>query len=164
MHSHRPGADAGGGGDVVEMSSAAAPPPQEAAGKAEQPAAEKSARRERRSRSSRPAPVGGSFANRARGEQVAAGWPAWLSAVAGEAIDGWTPRRADSFEKIDKVRALACFRPPLSRSFHHAPLCGVRRPPLALVMEPTKACIFSWAVLGRSGRARTATCTRRATR
>ncbi|KAL5995981.1 hypothetical protein ACLOJK_026054 [Asimina triloba] len=39
----------------------------------------------------------------AHGEQVAAGWPPWLSAVAGEAIKGWTPRRADSFEKIDKA-------------------------------------------------------------
>ena len=38
------------------------------------------------------------------GEQVAAGWPAWLSAVAGEAIKGWIPRRADSFEKLDKVQ------------------------------------------------------------
>uniref|UniRef100_A0A7N0UYN3 Protein kinase domain-containing protein n=1 Tax=Kalanchoe fedtschenkoi TaxID=63787 RepID=A0A7N0UYN3_KALFE len=38
-----------------------------------------------------------------RGEQVAAGWPSWLSAVAGEAINGWLPRRADSFEKIDKI-------------------------------------------------------------
>ena len=38
------------------------------------------------------------------GEQVAAGWPAWLSAVAGEAINGWIPRRADTFEKIDKVK------------------------------------------------------------
>uniref|UniRef100_A0ACD5WXS4 Uncharacterized protein n=1 Tax=Avena sativa TaxID=4498 RepID=A0ACD5WXS4_AVESA len=69
-------------------------------------AAEKPARKERRSRSSRSVAetrLGGSFANRARGEQVAAGWPAWLSAVAGEAIDGWTPRRADSFEKIDKI-------------------------------------------------------------
>ncbi|GJS81057.1 probable serine/threonine-protein kinase [Tanacetum coccineum] len=37
------------------------------------------------------------------GEQVAAGWPAWLSAVAGEAINGWIPRRADTFEKIDKI-------------------------------------------------------------
>lgn len=37
------------------------------------------------------------------GEQVAAGWPAWLAAVAGEAIRGWVPRRADSFEKLDKV-------------------------------------------------------------
>ncbi|XP_058084113.1 probable serine/threonine-protein kinase At1g54610 isoform X2 [Magnolia sinica] len=37
------------------------------------------------------------------GEQVAAGWPSWLSAVAGEAIQGWTPRRADSFEKLDKI-------------------------------------------------------------
>lgn len=38
------------------------------------------------------------------GEQVAAGWPAWLSAVAGEAIQGWVPLRADSFEKLEKVR------------------------------------------------------------
>ncbi|GLJ45850.1 hypothetical protein SUGI_0965340, partial [Cryptomeria japonica] len=37
------------------------------------------------------------------GEQVAAGWPSWLSAVAGEAIKGWTPRRADTFEKLDKI-------------------------------------------------------------
>ncbi|KAK1319664.1 putative serine/threonine-protein kinase [Acorus calamus] len=37
------------------------------------------------------------------GEQVAAGWPSWLSEVAGEAINGWTPRRADTFEKLDKI-------------------------------------------------------------
>ncbi|XP_050217168.1 probable serine/threonine-protein kinase At1g54610 [Mercurialis annua] len=37
------------------------------------------------------------------GEQVAAGWPSWLAAVAGEAIRGWLPRRADSFEKLDKI-------------------------------------------------------------
>ncbi|KAK6157393.1 hypothetical protein DH2020_011641 [Rehmannia glutinosa] len=37
------------------------------------------------------------------GEQVAAGWPPWLAAVAGEAIKGWVPRRADSFEKLDKI-------------------------------------------------------------
>ncbi|KAI3685060.1 hypothetical protein L6452_34293 [Arctium lappa] len=36
-------------------------------------------------------------------EQVAAGWPAWLSAVAGEAIHGWVPLRAESFEKLEKV-------------------------------------------------------------
>uniref|UniRef100_A0AA96SJB3 [RNA-polymerase]-subunit kinase n=1 Tax=Phyllostachys edulis TaxID=38705 RepID=A0AA96SJB3_PHYED len=81
--------------------------------KAEQPKAAVAApvKRERRSRSSRSLAaaahsevrLGGSFANKARGEQVAAGWPAWLSAVAGEAIDGWSPRRADSFEKIDKI-------------------------------------------------------------
>ncbi|KAK3125955.1 hypothetical protein QOZ80_7BG0611900 [Eleusine coracana subsp. coracana] len=94
------------------VASSAAPAeaaPEQAAGeKAEKPAQVK---RERRSRSSRSAAaaahaevrLGGSFANKARGEQVAAGWPAWLSAVAGEAIDGWTPRRADSFEKIDKI-------------------------------------------------------------
>ncbi|KAK3011150.1 hypothetical protein RJ639_011094, partial [Escallonia herrerae] len=37
------------------------------------------------------------------GERVSAGWPAWLSDVIGDAIDGWLPRRADSFEKIDKI-------------------------------------------------------------
>ncbi|CAM8978193.1 unnamed protein product [Rhodiola kirilowii] len=37
------------------------------------------------------------------GEQVAAGWPAWLSAVAGEAIHGWLPLRPDAFEKLEKI-------------------------------------------------------------
>lgn len=37
------------------------------------------------------------------GEQVAAGWPSWLSEFAGEAINGLVPRRADTFEKIDKI-------------------------------------------------------------
>lgn len=54
-----------------------------------------------RRRSSRPNPR---LSNPPKhGEQVAAGWPSWLSAVAGEAINGWIPRRADSFEKLDKV-------------------------------------------------------------
>ncbi|KAL8250295.1 hypothetical protein R6Q59_033988 [Mikania micrantha] len=30
-------------------------------------------------------------------------WPSWLSAVAGDAIKDWTPRRANSFEKLDKI-------------------------------------------------------------
>ncbi|CAA7393510.1 unnamed protein product [Spirodela intermedia] len=37
------------------------------------------------------------------GEQVAAGWPAWLSAVAGEAIQGWVPLKADSYETLEKI-------------------------------------------------------------
>ncbi|XP_078445584.1 putative serine/threonine-protein kinase At1g54610 isoform X2 [Wolffia australiana] len=37
------------------------------------------------------------------GEQIAAGWPPWLVEVAGEAIRGWIPRRADSFQKLDKI-------------------------------------------------------------
>lgn len=45
----------------------------------------------------------GSIPKAAEGEQVAAGWPSWLAGVAGEAIKGWIPRRADSFEKLDKV-------------------------------------------------------------
>ncbi|KAL5997655.1 hypothetical protein ACLOJK_008585 [Asimina triloba] len=44
----------------------------------------------------------GTLPKASEGEQVAAGWPAWLVAVAGEAIRGWVPRRADSFEKLDK--------------------------------------------------------------
>lgn len=43
------------------------------------------------------------IAKATEGEYVAAGWPPWLASVAGEAIKGWVPRRADSFEKLDKV-------------------------------------------------------------
>ncbi|XP_065044433.1 protein IMPAIRED IN BABA-INDUCED STERILITY 1-like isoform X1 [Musa acuminata AAA Group] len=45
----------------------------------------------------------GNFHKYIEGEQVAAGWPAWLSAVAGEAIQGWVPLKADSFEKLEKI-------------------------------------------------------------
>ncbi|OIW08364.1 hypothetical protein TanjilG_03040 [Lupinus angustifolius] len=37
------------------------------------------------------------------GEQVAAGWPAWLSSVAGEAVKGWLPRSANTFERLHKI-------------------------------------------------------------
>lgn len=37
---------------------------------------------------------------RAKTEQ---GWPSWLMAVAGDAIRDWTPRRANTFEKLAKV-------------------------------------------------------------
>lgn len=47
------------------------------------------------------------------GEQAAAGWPPWLSDVLGEALDGLLPRRADSFEKIDKVGQLYYIFDPL---------------------------------------------------
>lgn len=43
------------------------------------------------------------------GEHVIAGWPAWLTEVAGEAVHGWLPRRADSFEKLNKVEYLSFF-------------------------------------------------------
>ncbi|KAK8958803.1 putative serine/threonine-protein kinase [Platanthera guangdongensis] len=51
----------------------------------------------------RPRPRGGSIPGQSVGDQVAAGWPQWLSEVAGEAINGWTPRRADTFEKLAKI-------------------------------------------------------------
>lgn len=39
----------------------------------------------------------------AKGEQAAAGWPSWLTSVAAEAIQGWVPRSAESFEKLHKI-------------------------------------------------------------
>ncbi|KAI3686934.1 hypothetical protein L1987_80624 [Smallanthus sonchifolius] len=30
-------------------------------------------------------------------------WPSWLSDVSSDAIKDWTPRRANSFEKLDKI-------------------------------------------------------------
>uniref|UniRef100_A0A7I4F5E5 Protein kinase domain-containing protein n=2 Tax=Physcomitrium patens TaxID=3218 RepID=A0A7I4F5E5_PHYPA len=48
-------------------------------------------------------PRSGAVAKSLEGEQVAAGWPGWLSQVAGEAIKGWIPRHAASFEKLDKI-------------------------------------------------------------
>uniref|UniRef100_A0A3B6PN95 [RNA-polymerase]-subunit kinase n=1 Tax=Triticum aestivum TaxID=4565 RepID=A0A3B6PN95_WHEAT len=37
------------------------------------------------------------------GEHVIAGWPSWLTSVAGEVVHGWLPRRADTFERLDKI-------------------------------------------------------------
>ncbi|KAF9681665.1 hypothetical protein SADUNF_Sadunf05G0025600 [Salix dunnii] len=54
-------------------------------------------------RRSRPNSKPTNLPRQTRGEQVAAGWPPWLSAVCGEALNGWIPRRADTFEKIDKI-------------------------------------------------------------
>ncbi|KAH7571972.1 hypothetical protein JRO89_XS04G0176900 [Xanthoceras sorbifolium] len=54
-------------------------------------------------RRSRPNPRLSNPPKHLHGEQVAAGWPPWLTAVCGEALNGWIPRRADTFEKIDKI-------------------------------------------------------------
>ncbi|CAA3028331.1 probable serine threonine- kinase At1g54610 [Olea europaea subsp. europaea] len=43
------------------------------------------------------------FGRLTESEHVSAGWPPWLSAVAGEAIEGWLPLRSDAFEKLDKI-------------------------------------------------------------
>ncbi|KAF4346648.1 hypothetical protein G4B88_006969 [Cannabis sativa] len=32
-----------------------------------------------------------------------AGWPSWLTSVAGDAVKGWAPRKAESFEKLDII-------------------------------------------------------------
>lgn len=50
-----------------------------------------------------PSPRTGMLPKSLEAEQLAAGWPSWLAASAGEAIRGWVPKRAESFEKLDKV-------------------------------------------------------------
>ncbi|KAG6523521.1 hypothetical protein ZIOFF_013382 [Zingiber officinale] len=67
------------------------------------PDAERRRVAERQAQRKHPMQVFGSVPKAVEGEQVAAGWPAWLATVAGEAIMGWVPRKADSFEKLDKV-------------------------------------------------------------
>ncbi|MBA0854229.1 hypothetical protein Goshw_027843 [Gossypium schwendimanii] len=54
-------------------------------------------------RKSKPNPRLSNLPKHLRGEQVASGWPSWLSDACGEALNGWIPRRADTFEKIDKI-------------------------------------------------------------
>ncbi|GJW52359.1 probable serine/threonine-protein kinase, partial [Tanacetum coccineum] len=36
-------------------------------------------------------------------ENVAAGWPSWLSQVAAEAVRGWLPLKSDCYEKFEKI-------------------------------------------------------------
>lgn len=61
-------------------------------------------------------------------EQVAVGWPPWLVAVAPEAVRGWVPRRAESFEKLDKVGPPSLLRPCYFVIF---PFCSRLSPVLA---------------------------------
>lgn len=63
----------------------------------------KSDDRVQHSRRSKPNPRLSNPPKHLHGEQVAAGWPSWLTAVCGEALTGWIPRKADTFEKIDKI-------------------------------------------------------------
>ncbi|KAL3598029.1 hypothetical protein D5086_005947 [Populus alba] len=63
-----------------------------------------------------------SMSNGERGAQVVAGWPSWLTSVAGEAINGWVPRRADSFEKLDKIK---CYMQQLLHGLEHCHNRGI---------------------------------------
>ncbi|KAL9233747.1 hypothetical protein vseg_008703 [Gypsophila vaccaria] len=45
----------------------------------------------------------GSVKSQVGSEQATAGWPNWLTTVAGEAIQGWVPLRADAYEKLEKI-------------------------------------------------------------
>uniref|UniRef100_A0A0D9VH58 [RNA-polymerase]-subunit kinase n=1 Tax=Leersia perrieri TaxID=77586 RepID=A0A0D9VH58_9ORYZ len=50
-----------------------------------------------------PIPIPGGVPQGFSGEHVIAGWPSWLTSVAGEVVAGWLPRRADTFERLDKI-------------------------------------------------------------
>ncbi|KAL8044124.1 hypothetical protein ABFX02_08G026300 [Erythranthe guttata] len=54
-----------------------------------------------------PAPAAGFTINFGRlsegAEQAAAGWPAWLTSVAADAVDGWVPLSSDTYERLDKI-------------------------------------------------------------
>ncbi|CAI9787362.1 unnamed protein product [Fraxinus pennsylvanica] len=43
------------------------------------------------------------FRLRTGGTTTREGWPSWLVDVAGDAIKNWSPRRANTFEKLDKI-------------------------------------------------------------
>lgn len=43
------------------------------------------------------------FGRFTQAEHVAAGWPAWLTVVASEAVEGWLPLKSDKFERLEKV-------------------------------------------------------------
>lgn len=49
------------------------------------------------------APFSFRFGRLTESEHVAAGWPSWLSAVAGEVVEGWLPLRSDTFERLEKI-------------------------------------------------------------
>ncbi|KAF3605878.1 hypothetical protein DY000_02051439 [Brassica cretica] len=64
---------------------------------------EKKPKGERKKSTTKPDPRLSNPPKNLLGEQVAAGWPPWLTEVCGEALNGWLPRKADSFEKIEKI-------------------------------------------------------------
>ncbi|EPS65828.1 hypothetical protein M569_08949, partial [Genlisea aurea] len=35
-------------------------------------------------------------------DHVVSGWPPWLAAAAGDAIEGWLPLRSDSYQRLEK--------------------------------------------------------------
>ena len=54
-------------------------------------------------------PRSGNLSKHPRGEKVVVEWPPWLTNACGKALDGWIPRRVDTFRKIDKVGTFLFF-------------------------------------------------------
>ncbi|XP_022985922.1 probable serine/threonine-protein kinase At1g54610 [Cucurbita maxima] len=72
-------------------------------------------------------PGKGSIPKAMEAEQVAAGWPSWLSSVAGEALEGWLPREAETFEKLDKIGQGTYSSVYKARDIIHGKLVALKR-------------------------------------
>lgn len=101
----QPGEENSGSTPELDDVEKAAPPIEKAASakplRQERPTMEDGAKRVVHNNNAIPRIV--SVVNGEKGALVIAGWPSWLTSVAGEAINGWIPRKADSFQKLDKV-------------------------------------------------------------
>ncbi|KAJ8629477.1 hypothetical protein MRB53_022800 [Persea americana] len=73
--------------------------------------------------------------NGVEGELITAGWPSWLTAVAGEAIKGWLPRRADSFERLDKIGQGTYSNVYRARDLETGKIVALKKVSLYLVFE-----------------------------
>ncbi|XP_060192637.1 protein IMPAIRED IN BABA-INDUCED STERILITY 1-like isoform X2 [Lycium barbarum] len=62
------------------------------------------------------------FGRLTEGEHLAAGWPVWLTAVAGEAIDGWMPLKSNMFQKLEKIK---CYMQQLLSGLEHCHSRGI---------------------------------------
>ncbi|XP_049366254.1 probable serine/threonine-protein kinase At1g54610 [Solanum verrucosum] len=68
-----------------------------------------------------------SIPNAMAGEQIAAGWPAWLVATGTEAIHGWLPRKLESFHMLDKIGYGAYSTVYKARDLEHNKIVALKR-------------------------------------
>ncbi|RWW77812.1 hypothetical protein BHE74_00013990 [Ensete ventricosum] len=86
------------------------------------------------------------------GEHAVAGWPSWLTAVAGDAVNGWQPRRAGSFEKLDKLEGIVASQKScnlyLVFEYMEHDLAGLAAKPGVKFTEPQVKCYMQQLLEG----------------